>query len=96
VAVAKNPLKKSLPVDDESTQVDPEPAPGGDDEEATVFTGTPKKARETQQILEESRKLNAAPPRRELAPKLHPLIPIGVAVTALFVLLLLVNWLIKS
>jgi hypothetical protein len=83
------------PVDDEATQVDPEPR-SNDDDEATVFTGTPKKARAAQQMLEESRKLNEAPPPRELGPKLHPLIPIGVAMACLFVALLVLNWLLKS
>lgn len=63
-----------------------------EDDEATKATGTPKKAREAQKILEESRRLNAAGGPKPMAKKLHPLIPLGVAFALLAVLLLLINW----
>ena len=90
--------------DDEATRIDPKPpaavpvrakfAPEEDDE-ATKATGTPKKVREVQKVLEESRRMNAVGGPKEPAKKLHPLIPIGVAFAILAVLLLLVNWMVK-
>src|SRR5687767_11065327 len=83
--------------DDEATRIDPKPPPavpvrakfGGaeEDDEATKATGTPKKAREAQKILEESRRMNAAGGPPKPAKKLHPLIPLGVAFAILAVLL---------
>ncbi len=71
---------------------------GGDeeDDEATKHTGTPKKAREAQKILEESRRMNAAGGPKQPAKKLHPLIPLGVALAILAVLLLVINWMVRS
>lgn len=94
--------------DDEATRIDPSPAPkkaakparsrrdDDDDDESTKATGTPKKAREAQRLLEESRRLNAAGGPKPPAKKLHPLVPIGVAIALLALLLLAVNWLVRS
>lgn len=94
--------------DDEATRIDPKPPAAAavpvrakfgsaseDDDEATKATGTPKKAREAQKILEESRRMNAAGGPKPPAKKLHPLVPLGVAFAILAVLLLLVNWMVK-
>ncbi|MBL8956099.1 MAG: hypothetical protein JNK82_35325 [Myxococcaceae bacterium] len=67
-----------------------------DDEESTKATGTPKKAREAQKLLEESRRLNAAGGPRAPTKKLHPLVPIAVAFVVLAAILLALNWLVRS
>ena len=69
---------------------------GDEDDEATRHTGTPKKAREAQKILEESRRMNAAGGPKTPAKKLHPLVPLGVAFAILAVILLIVNWMMSA
>jgi len=93
--------------DDEATRIDPSPAPkkavkpsrakdDDDDDESTKHTGPPKKAREAQKILEESRRMNAAGGPKPPAKKLHPLIPIGVAIALLAIFLMVVSWVVRS
>ncbi len=93
-------------IDDEATRIDPSPVPkkvvkhvakdDDDDDESTKHTGTPKKAREAQKLLEESRRMNAAGGPKPEAKKLHPLVPIGVAIALLAVFLMVVSWLVRS
>ena len=67
-----------------------------DDDESTKHTGTPKKAREAQKILEESRRMNARGGPQTPAKKLHPLIPLGVALALLALVLLAINWMVRA
>ena len=67
-----------------------------EDDDATQATGTPKKAREAQRILEESRRMNARGGPQLEAKKLHPLVPLGVAFVLLAALLLAINWFVRS
>jgi hypothetical protein len=83
--------------DDESTRVDPpkKKVEADDDDEATKATGTPKKAKETQRILEESRRLNLQPEQKPKK-KVHPLVAVAVAVAILGLVLLVLNWVLSS
>jgi hypothetical protein len=82
--------------DDDATSVDPpRKSDGGGDDEATKATGTPKKAREAQKLLEESRRMNAAGGPKP-AKRLHPLVPIGVAIAIVAIMLLVLNAMLRS
>ena len=83
--------------EDESTRVDPpkKKVEADDDDEATKATGTPKKARETQRILEESKRMNLQPEQKPKK-KVHPLVAVGVAVAVLGLVLLVLNWVLSS
>lgn len=67
-----------------------------EDDDATQATGTPKKAREAQRILEESRRMNARGGPKPEGKKLHPLVPLGVAFVLLAAVLLAINWFVRS
>jgi hypothetical protein len=90
----------AVSADDEATRIDPPPVPKRvvltkeDDDEATRTTGVPKKARAAQKMLEDSRRLNAAGGPKPVRRKLHPLIPIGVALVLLVAALAFLNWMI--
>jgi hypothetical protein len=85
--------------DDESTRIDPpkKKVEADDDDEATKATGTPKMARDTQRILEESRRMNRQPEAgQKPKKKVHPLVAAGVALAILGIVLLVLNWMMAS
>jgi hypothetical protein len=82
----------------EATVIDSKPVVKGpfEDDEATKFTGTPKKARATQRVLEESKKLAARGPTPEPARRVHPLVALSIAFVMLAALLWAISWMLSS
>jgi hypothetical protein len=84
--------------DGEATRLDPKPVMAGpfDEDEATKYTGTPKKARAAQRILAESKKMAERGGPEEPAKRVHPLVALGTAFFLLAALLWVISWLMSS